>query len=105
MTPDEVRVLLKCYDEGSINEHTFSLLVTQGCNEAILVYLRANQDPVVSFTGGTFANGGAIKHDYGMFDINFQTSAYYKFTFFNVVRFYWNKLMRAVGLHKLTKVW
>ena len=103
MKPDDVRILLKSYDDGKLNEHTFNLLLAQGCNDSILAYLRAQQDPIVSFTGGTFA--GPLKHDYGMFDVDAQTSAYYRFTFINVIRFYWNKLMRAVGLHKLTKVW
>lgn len=104
MSPDEIKKWLQAYEEGLVTKAEFEVRISDSIMEENLAHLRGqDHGPVMHFIGGTFS--GPLPHDYGLFDISAQTKAFYNFTLFNVLRFFWNKLMRRFGWHRLTKVW
>lgn len=102
MKVEKIRQLLSYYDNGLMTKSEVeSLAFHDGLRETIE---NINEKSLlISFIGGTFR--GPLPHTYMMIDYNSQTQAYYKFTLFNVARFYWNKLMRKFNFHYYTKVW
>lgn len=103
MKISRLKDLIKCYDDGICTESEVEVYIDAEVMQEKIEALRRPSGMVMSFTAGAFS--GPLRHDYGMYDINAQCKTWYQFTLLNVLRFYWNKLMRRLGWHRWTKVW
>lgn len=103
MNINKLRELIKCYDDGDCTEHEVEHYIDAELLQEKIDALKNPHGMFMSFTAGAFR--GPLPHSYGMFDVNAQSKTWYQFTLANVVRFYWNKLMRRLGRHRWTWIW
>jgi hypothetical protein len=92
---------LNLYDEGTITADTCIVSVERKLMEDKLALLRDGKW-VANWSFGCSIS--EVSHTYALMEHNDWATWYYPFTFFNAVRFFWNRAMRWLDRHRWTRV-
>jgi hypothetical protein len=103
MDIERLRHIVQAYDDGNLTDGEVSGLMLEISLEEYLKHLDESNGAIAHMTGGAFRP--PYTHQYGMFDFGPGFKAFYRFSLYNVLRFFWNKLVRKLDWHRLTKVW